>query len=142
MSQEEKRFFLLLRAQNLKYGLKGKVPKYVPAREAYTGQYMKDWLNSDESKKYPWLVFSSKYGIIEPDHPIRNYDIHFIWHPGAISEKTILRQILFQEFNGLEIKNFDIVYFVGSLEYYRKLKQVFAKAGMELHYYELGKRMA
>ncbi len=118
------------------------VPKYVPAKEAYTGQYMKDWLNSDESKRYPWLVFSSKYGIIEPDHPIRNYDIHFIRHPGAISETTILRQILFQEFDGLEIKNFDIVYFVGSLEYYRKLKQVFAKAGMELHYYELGKRMA
>ena len=49
---------------------------------------MKKWLESKEAKIYPWLIFSSKYGIIEPDHPIRNYDIHFIYDPGAISEKT------------------------------------------------------
>lgn len=28
-------------------------PKYVPAKEAYTGSTMKKWLKSEESKKYP-----------------------------------------------------------------------------------------
>lgn len=142
VSGDKKVLFIVTCTKSKIWNERKDVPKYVPAREAYTGSYMKEWLNSEESRKYPWLIFSSKYGIIEPDHPIRNYDIHFIRHPGAISKTTLLRQILFQEFNGLEIKNFDKVYFVGSLEYYRKLKQVFVKASMELHYYELGKRMA
>ncbi len=112
-------------------------PKYVPAKEAYIGSTMKRWLKSEGSKKYPWLIFSSKYGFIEPDHPIKNYDIHFIKDPGAISEETVLRQILHQEFNGFKIVDFDRVYFVGSENYFRKLKSIFMRAGMELERYEL-----
>ncbi|MHA1506236.1 MAG: DUF6884 domain-containing protein [Candidatus Asgardarchaeia archaeon] len=111
-------------------------PKYVPASEAYVGTTMKRWLNSKESKKYPWIIFSSKYGFIERDHPIRNYDIHFINSPGAVSEETLLRQIIYQKFDEIRISSFNKVYFVGSEDYFRKLKQVFARAGMELEKYE------
>jgi len=91
----------------------------------------------EESKRFPWLIFSSKYGFIEPDHPIKNYDIHFIECPGAISEETVLRQILHQEFDGLKIVKFSKVYFVGSEGYFRKLWSIFMRAGMELEKYEL-----
>jgi len=57
---------------------KDKSRKYVPAKEAYIGKTMRIWLALEESKKYPWIIFSSKYGFIDPDHPIKNYDIHFV----------------------------------------------------------------
>lgn len=111
--------------------------KYVPAEEAYIGSTMKRWLKSEESKNYHWLIFSSKYGFIEPDHPIKKYDIHFIKDPGAVSGETVLRQILHQEFDGFKIVDFSRVYFVGSENYFRKLKSIFMRAGMELERYEL-----
>jgi len=106
-------------------------------RSGKRGSTMKKWLKSEESKKYPWLIFSSKYGFIEPDHPIKNYDIHFIEHPGAISEETVLRQVLHQKFDGFKIVDFSRVYFVGSENYFRKLKSIFMRARMELERYEL-----
>lgn len=112
-------------------------PKYIPAKEAYIGETMRRWLSKGEASKYPWLIFSSKYGLIEPDHPIRDYDIHFIRDPGAISEETILRQILYQEYNGKKITDYNEVYFVGSEEYYRKLKLIFLRAGIQLKKYVL-----
>ena len=137
LTQEKDVLFIVSCTKNKIWNEKEHVPKYVPAQKAYTGNIMKKWLESKEAKIYPWLIFSSKYGIIEPDHPIRNYDIHFIYDPGAISEKTILRQIIYHEFNGFKVKDFKKVHFVGSQEYYRKLKLIFAKAGMELYKYEL-----
>lgn len=112
-------------------------PKYVPAKEAYTGSTMKKWLASEEEKKYYWLIFSSKYGLIEPDHPIKNYDIHFIKSPGAISEETLLRQILYQKFDGFKITDFGKIYFVGSRDYFIKLKTIFMRAGIEIEKYKL-----
>ena len=110
--------------------------KYVPAKEAYTGDIMRKWLASEEAKKYKWLIFSSKYGFIEPDHPIKNYDIHFTKDPGAISEETLRRQILYHEFDGFRIKDFKKVYFVGSREYYIKLKLIFKSVDMEIDKYD------
>lgn len=115
-------------------------PKYVPAKDAYIGDTMKNWLNSDESKTNRWIIFSSKYGFIEPDHPIKNYDIHFVKSPEAISEDTLLRQILFHEFDGFKIADFKKIYFVGTDDYYRKLRLVFLRAGKELERYELPKK--
>ena len=114
-------------------------PKYVPAKDAYIGDTMRNWLRLDESKNNWWIIFSSKYGFIEPDHPIKNYDIHFVRSPDAISEDTLLRQILFHEFDGLKIADFKKIYFVGTDEYYRKLRLVFLRAGKELEKYEVSK---
>jgi len=108
-------------------------PKFVPAKDAYIGDHFKKWLRSESSKKYPWLVFSSKYGLIEPDHPIRNYDIE-LGREGSISEKTLLGQIIYHDF-GFKVKDFKEVYFVGSLNYYNKLKEIFKCAGIDLKFH-------
>ena len=93
--------------------------KYVPAKEAYIGDTMKLWLMLEESKKYPWIIFSSKYGFIDPDHPIKEYDIHFRDdREKAVSDETLLRQIQYHEFKyrcrSFKIKDFETIYFIGS----------------------------
>lgn len=108
-------------------------PKFVPAKDAYIGDHFKKWLNSENSKNFPWLVFSSKYGLIEPDHPIKNYDIE-LGREGSISEKTLLGQIIYHDF-GFKVKDFKEVYFVGSLNYYNKLKEIFECAGINLRFH-------
>lgn len=114
--------------------------KYVPAKEAYIGDTMKLWLMLEESKKYPWIIFSSKYGFIEPDHPIKEYDIHFKDdREKAVSDETLLRQILYHEFKyrcrSFKIKDFETIYFIGSKEYYGELKKVFDKANLKFEIY-------
>jgi len=105
-------------------------PKYVPAKEAYVGEHFRKWLNREDSRIYNWLVFSSRYGLIEPDHPIKNYDIEF-GGKGSISEKTLINQVLYHDF-GFKVKDFSDVYFVGLEGYYIKLKEIFETIGINL----------
>jgi len=100
-------------------------PAYVSMKNAYIGSHFKQWLDSKESKKYHWLVFSGKYGILEPEHPIRNYDIKF-------GED----QILYHDFCGFKIRDFKEIYFVGSKDYYEKLLPIFQDAGLALKFCE------
>lgn len=74
-------------------------------------------------------MFSSKHGLIEPDHPIRNYDIEFGGN-GSISEKTLISQ-LYHDF-GFKVKDFNDVYFVGLEGYYSQLKRIFKTIGIDL----------
>ena len=104
-------------------------------KSAYIGSHFKQWLDSKEGKKYHWLVFSGKYGILEPEHPIRNYDIKF-GEPGSISKETISHQILYHNFCGFKIRDFKEIYFVGSKDYYEKLLPIFQDAGLALKFYE------
>jgi hypothetical protein len=53
-------------------------PRYVPAEHAYVGHTMLEWLQSDFHRRAKcWVILSAKYGFIEPDHPIGNYDVSF-----------------------------------------------------------------
>jgi len=113
-------------------------PKKVPAKDAYKGSTFLKWLRYTANKQntVAWYIFSSKYGIIEPEHLIENYNIHFIRNSDkAISEDTIIEQI---KKHGIHrARN---VYFVGSSNaYYDKLKRIFEKAGVKLHRFELRK---
>jgi len=132
-------------------------PKMLPAKDAYKGSTFLRWLrwlqyieqkndvtwymddcntNNCEAgartvnplNHVKWYIFSSKYGIIEPDYLIENYDIHFIRDSDkAIPEHMLLRQII--KYGIHKAKN---VYFVGSDDYYDKLKRIFEKAGIVL----------
>ena len=110
-------------------------PDKVPAKDAYKGStFLKflDLLNTIDS--VDWFVFSSKYGIIEPEHPIENYDIHFIKdRDKAISEEQLIKQI-----KGHNIDKVENVYFVGSSdEYYEKLKRIFKKVNVRLSRFKI-----
>ncbi len=114
----------------------GETKKYIPAKDAYVGTTMKSWLSSTKSRDYPWVIFSSKYGFIDPDHPIKNYDINFVDDGDkAVSEETLFRQLMHHDFecNGERFKicEFKEIRFVGSPKYYNKLKTVFDRAGLK-----------
>ena len=47
----------------------------VPARDAYTGPAFMTWRAFAEDSGSPWFVLSTKYGLIEPQVTISNYNI-------------------------------------------------------------------
>lgn len=115
--------------------------KFVPAKEAYIGKTFKKWVDSEQSKKCLWIVFSSRYGFIDSDHPIKNYNLHFVRDGDyAISENFLIYQIENEYFECHEvkfkIKDIPNIYFIGSKEYYSKLKEIFKKCGIELKFYD------
>ncbi|NHV97614.1 MAG: GIY-YIG nuclease family protein [Thaumarchaeota archaeon] len=106
---------------------------YVPAKDAYTGEDFKKWLKREEADKYPWLILSAKYGFIEPDHPIGNYDVTFNDEKsGPISDETLRRQVLYQERLGRPLRSFSKIYVIGSSTYFEKVKNAFKETGAEV----------
>lgn len=74
-------------------------PDYVPARRAYTGRSLPDWVREgrDEPSGARWLFLSAKYGFIEPDHPIAAYDVPFSDPAtGPISRESLRAQVRHQ----------------------------------------------
>lgn len=74
-------------------------PDYVPARRAYTGASLPDWVREgrDEPSGARWLFLSAKYGFIEPDHPIGTYDVTFSDPAtGPISRESLRSQVRHQ----------------------------------------------
>lgn len=55
----------------------GAKDRFVAAGKAYRGADMLEWLDAPESRTARWLVLSAKYGFIEPDHPVSDYDVTF-----------------------------------------------------------------
>ena len=114
-------------------------PKHVPACDAYKGSTFLKWLlfvKDMESKGnyIDWYIFSSKYGIIKPHKIIKNYDIHFIRNEDqAISEDKLIKKIKKQ----FSPKKYTGICFVGSDEYYKKLKDIFKKANIDLWWCEI-----
>lgn len=106
---------------------------YVPAQHAYAGTTVKDWLSKYQPKlsNYPWIVMSAKYGFIEPDHPIANYDVTFSDpRSGPISDETLKNQVRYQpRFLGGQRKllcDFRYVAVKGSSTYLEKAKLAFS----------------
>jgi len=90
-------------------------PVYTPAKEAYTGESFKNWLQSGDAEKVDWLILSAKYGFIEPEHPVGKYDVAFaIPETGPISEESLKNQVAHQDrpFRGgrRPLKSFGSVY--------------------------------
>lgn len=51
---------------------------FVAAKDAYIGGMMRSWLKSELCQpETRWLILSAKYGFIEPDHPVSDYDVTF-----------------------------------------------------------------
>ena len=105
---------------------------YVPAKEAYKGNSFQKWLKSEESNNN-WLILSAKYGFIEPEHPIGNYDVTFDREEsGPISDETLRRQVLYQERLGRPLRSFSKIYVIGRSIYFKKVKKAFEGTGAEV----------
>ncbi len=104
-------------------------PSYVAAKEAYRGRTMRDWLASKESHAgVRWLVLSAKYGFIEPDHPIADYNVTFDDpDTGPISSASLRAQVLGQARwpDKMPLRRFRTVLVHGSATYLHAAEEAF-----------------
>jgi len=125
-------------------------PTYVPAVKAYRGETV-TWLrnNVPEEKGFHCVILSAKYGFIELEHPIGNYDVKFPKLEGrdnirgkpeisrekaTISEDSLRNQVLYQprRFFGNEpklLRDFKYVVVKGPREYFAEVERAFANTG-------------
>jgi len=104
-------------------------PEYVEAFKAYRGGDFREWLKEPVAKKSRWLVLSAKYGFIEPNHPIADYDVTFsLPETGPISDETLINQVRYQSRwkDKKPLKSFDKIVVRGSQTYLQKVKTAFS----------------
>jgi hypothetical protein len=102
-------------------------PKRGPekAKNAYTGAPFK--VNKAFAEKFSskppdkWVILSAKYGFIEPEFEIENYNVTF--------KKPLTKPITFselrQQFSEKALGDYDLVIALGGEDYTSKAKQVF-----------------
>ena len=133
--------YVVMCTKNKIWDKKSSTAKYIPAREAYTGESFKKWLRKQESKTYPWLILSARYGFIEPDHPIPCYDVSFtLPGTGPISDETLRNQVLYQTRFGIPLKNFREIRVVGNEIYFKKVKGAFSKTCAKVIQFKTNKK--
>jgi hypothetical protein len=109
--------------------------EFVPAKEAYTGgrdePYAEfvDGLRKQVLQDVHWLYLSAKYGFIEPNHPISNYDVTFSDPAtGPISHETLANQVMSQWRwkDRVRLATFGRVVVCGGPVYLNRVKCVFS----------------
>jgi hypothetical protein len=109
--------------------------EFAPAKEAYIGgkdePYAEfvDSLKKQVPKDARWLYLSAKYGFIEPDHPISNYDVTFSDPAtGPISHETLANQVMSQWRwkDRVRLATFGRVVVCGGPVYLNRVKCVFS----------------
>ena len=106
------------------------VAPYFPAQEAYRGDQVREWMASPRraAAKY-WLFLSAKYGFIEPEHPIGNYDVTFsVPASGPISDDYLKAQVMCQKRwnESVALRDFRTIYVWASEIYEEKTRIAFA----------------
>jgi N-glycosylase/DNA lyase len=111
-------------------------PTFVPARQAYVGPSLPDWVRQgeDEASGAPWLFLSAKYGFIEPDHPIASYDVTFgDERTGPMSSDSLRAQVERQmRFGSLRLRDVSEVRVVGGPDYVERTSDAFRGTGARL----------
>ena len=119
-------------------------PDYVPAKNAYRGEYFEkflEWLENNEIEKegFNWIILSGKYGFIEPEHPISRYDV-YLGGDDSISDTSLKNQIgqkrWWRDRNGkikeITLENFKYIICVNcSRVYLEKIEKCFTPAKIE-----------
>lgn len=113
------------------------LPPYVQAQEAYRGRTVRTWLASTECKNAArWLFLSAKYGFIEPDHPISNYDVTFSDPAsGPITDEYLRAQVQCQRRwqDRVLLRDFRTVYvWSDSGTYEQKVRVAFEPVGAQI----------
>lgn len=102
--------------------------RFLPARLAYQGAEMNQWLSRPDSAQSRWLILSAKYGFIEPDHPISDYDVTFNEpSTGPIVPEALRAQVLGQTrwSDRVPLKDFTEVLVHGGQQYLRACEVAF-----------------
>lgn len=114
-------------------------PRFVPAESAYTGGSITRWRSSPAAQSSPrWLILSARYGFIEPDHPIENYDVTFSKPTtGPLPDDALRAQVAFQTRweDAIPLSAFRQVLVIGSETYLSKTRAAFGLLGATVEPY-------
>lgn len=116
---------------------------YISARNAYTGENFTSFLVwgqkvNLEERGFNWMIMSGKYGFIEPNHPISNYDV-FLGDPRyfGISDESLKNQVRQKRWwkgKELTLNDFSTIICINCKEEYTK-KIEYAFSTKDLYYF-------
>ena len=110
------------------------VPSSCKARQAYTGNYVIQWLNHPLSEKNPWLFLSPRYGLIDADYPISNYFFTFNDLDNAITQEELRKQVLTEKPFGIPLSSYKKVHVLGKSmpnSNWAKVREAFKEAEVD-----------
>jgi N-glycosylase/DNA lyase len=110
-------------------------PRFVPARQAYLGDAMMAWLADPRASKERWLVLSARYGFIDPDQPIENYDVTFKdSKTGPITVDALAAQVRYQVrwADRVPFGHFSRVVVHGHKDYLDRVRAAFSATGTQV----------
>jgi hypothetical protein len=98
------------------------------ARDAYTSSPFRTSRRYAEQFSERWSILSAKYGFIDPDFTIEEYNISF-YDPGAMSATELQRQVADKH-----LGDFKKVGVLGSEMYWRQVANAFDGSGTVLRH--------
>jgi N-glycosylase/DNA lyase len=110
-------------------------PRFVPAKQAYLGDAITSWLADPRASKERWLILSARYGFIDPDQPIENYDVTFkLPSTGPISNDALEAQVRYQVrwSDAVPIRQFTRVVVHGHNDYFDRVRSAFSSVGAHI----------
>lgn len=99
------------------------------AKDAYVSHYFRKNRAYAERFADQWVILSAKYGFLDPDTKIRNYNVTFLkpsTHPIRANE-------LRQQMRRMHLFNFKKIVVIGGAGYGLMIQQVFDKTGCRIH---------
>ena len=106
--------------------------RFVPAKQAYLGDAITSWLTDPRASKERWLILSARYGFIDPDQPIENYDVTFSdASTGPITDDALAAQVRCQVRwrDAVPLKQFSRVVVHGHHNYVERVRSAFSALG-------------
>lgn len=105
--------------------------KYLPAEMAYVGSSFLRWRMQAAGKT--WVILSAKYGFIEPEHPIADYDMSFGDRlPGPISIESLRGQV-YQERPIGKLADYKTIILINcGPEYVLRIRHAFSGTGAKI----------
>jgi N-glycosylase/DNA lyase len=107
-------------------------PRFVPARQAYLGDAIRSWLADPRASTERWLILSARYGFIDPDQPVENYDVTFkLPSTGPIPDDALAAQVRYQVrwADAVPIRQFSTVVVHGHRDYFDRVRAAFGPVG-------------
>lgn len=102
----------------------------VRSKHAYTGAPFK--VNKEFAEKFAdrWMILSARYGLIDPDEPIMDYEETFL-RPGP---NTIKLHVLIQQIIDKDLLCFRRIICLGGKAYQEKAAEAFGTFGVKVEF--------
>ncbi len=101
---------------------------YVSAEDAYIGTFFS--LNKEYARTFGdrWIILSAKYGFINPETLIQQYDVSF----NNTRSNPVSTDILKEQIHQLELAGFERIIGLGGVQYRNRISESFGEYHIEI----------